>query len=221
MQKYRKTSTSAHAISNEATHIAFATRNNTLSGNNQPYGSLSVSQSVDGVMFSNVQAAIDDIASIATSNVNTVVINTDGITPAPSSQIDRIKLTGVVALDGHTSGDSVIFNFLGFDVPVLVGDTAVDVTNKVIAALQKPVADRMVFSSVRAVSSDRSVIELVYLDSSSHSIQPYTHMGISIAQTIVSPAKPGSGTWEKLGTETKTLAGARNSITLHYFRRTS
>ena len=96
-----KTQSLSQNFSRWANFLKFATtKDNIISGNTQPYGSPTIKQTQDGIFYPNVQSAIDDVASLYTLPINSVVINTDGISPAGKQQIDRYTFTGVVAVNG-------------------------------------------------------------------------------------------------------------------------
>lgn len=200
----------------------FITGNNIVSGNMQPYGSLTISQTQDGVMYSNVQAAIDDIAVMAQQfGINTVVTNIDGISPQGSPQIDNIKFSGVVLTEGKQTGDETLVDVFGFKVKAIVGDSAEDFTDKAIDRLKQALSQQIVFSQVVKSSTASTSAEVTYRDYQPHSLKNYTDQGITITATVVSPSKPGFGTWSLLGNTNIQLDGQKNPIKLYYFVRTS
>lgn len=200
----------------------FVTGNNILSGNMQPYGSVTISQTQDGIMYSNVQAAIDDVAVMAQQfGVNTVVTNTDGVSPQGSPQIDSIKFSGMVLTDGKQTGDETLVDVFGFKVRAIVGDSAEDFTDKAIDRLKQALSQQIAFANVVKSSTASTSAEVTYRDYQTHNLQSYTDQGITITPSLVSPAKSGFGTWSLLGNTNIQLDGQKNPIKLYYFVRTS
>lgn len=206
--------------SNAASHISYVPGDNILSGNTQPVGSVAIGQSFDGVLYPNVQAALDDVVSLFELPVDHVITNTSGISPAGLHQIDTLTFSGIVRLAGKVTGEKVQLNTFGFWTEVLIGDSADEVVAKVKVSLDVAKSSGLVFNEVR-VGSQLNILEVTYNDYQKHSLPEYTNLGIKIAQTVQSPSKPGYGVWLRLGTETKTLVGGTGNVTLHYFRRDS
>ena len=204
--------------SNKASHISFNPGNNILSGNTQAVGSVSVSQSFEGILQPNVQAAIDDVVSLFELPIDHVITNTSGISPAGQRQVDNITFTGVVKLDGKATGDKVQLNTYGFWTEVTVGDSADEAVAKIKVTLDLAKGDGKVFNDV-SVGSQLNILQISYNDFQPHVLKEYTNNGIKISQSIQSPAKSGYGTWLRLGSEDKSFTSG--NITLHYFRRDS
>ncbi|EQA7786697.1 hypothetical protein ACX818_001282 [Acinetobacter baumannii] len=202
------------------THEFTTQRDNIIVGNIQPYGSPNISCTARGVLYPNVQAAVDDLASLYEMPINTVVITDDGVSPAGRQQQDEFKFTGLVAASGKTAGQDVNFNFLGFNIVAKVGETGEEVAAKVKAQLEIAMSNKFVINRVN-FGSTNDVLQVMYNDCQTHIIDDFAEYGIRISQTILSPARPGYGTWFKLGTQTIQLDGSAKPTVLYYFKRTS
>ena len=206
----------------DAKFSPFDTANNTFSGNNQSYGSTTISQAKDGVMTPNVQAAIDDVAVMAQNQgINSVVTNTDGISPQGSPQIDSYKFAGTVLTAGKQTGEETFVDCFGFKVKAIVGDTATDFADKALDRLKEGMSKGIAFTKIVKSSTALSTIEVTYKDYQPHELEQYTNQGITITPTVLSPSKPGYGTWSLLGNTNIQLDGQKNPIKLYYFTRTS
>lgn len=216
-----KATTLSQNVSNEAQSLKFEVlKDNILVGNNQPYGSVTIEQTKNGFMHSNVQAAIDDIISLYTLPINTIITNTDGIYPTGVSQIDRYEFSGEVTDPVLPEGSVVKFNCFGFYTDVLVGDTAEEVASKVKITLLSEALKNNVFNEI-IDGATLSVFEVRYNDTQNHYLNPIYQSGITLTPSILSSAKPGYGTWTRIGTETKTLDGSVEPVTIYYFKRDS
>ena len=193
-------------------------KNDILVGNNQPYGSVTIEQTKEGIMYPNVQAAIDDMVALYTLPINTIITNTDGISPGGISQVDSFNFDGTVSYNGLPNGTSVKFNFFGFYTDVLVGDTADEVASKVKIQLGIAASQGLVFDSVEN-GQTLDVLQIRYNDTQDHYLEEFTELGITVTPSTLSPAKNGYGSWSRIGTEKKTLDGSSGEITIYYFKR--
>lgn len=216
----KTTTLSQNTSKNSIFHEFDVKEGNILIANNQPYGSVTIDEAQHGVKYSNVYAAINDMPALFTLGVNSVVVNTDGISPAGNSQVDEYKFTGVVKAEGKKHGDKVILNCFGFHTVVTVGATAEEATASIKATLELAKHDGIVFNDV-ITGATLDIIQVRYNDFQDHYLKPYTDQGITITPTTVSPAKPGYGIWTRIGTETKALDGSTGNVLLHYFKRES
>lgn len=191
-----------------------------LVGNNQPVGSATISQTQYGIHYPNAQSAIDDSVSLGIMAVNSIIITDDGISPAGNSQTDEYKFAGTVTAEGKNPGDTVIFDFYGFPAEVVIGETGEEVAGKVKTQLDIAMGRNHVFNSV-GFGSTQDILQIKYNDYQNHQIDDKIQFGIKINRTLVSPAKPGYGTWFRIGTQTITLDGATAPTILYYFKRTS
>lgn len=221
MENLFKTESAIDNFVNDSSAIKFDTGSQFLGNNLQKIGRPSISSTHKGFYEPNVNDALEQAVAMAPLGVNSIIVNTDGISPAPAAQVDRISMSGRVLDLNKSIGETVKVNFYGFYVDALNGDTAADFVVKVQNRLRAELAKNNVFASVIIPGQDRQSLEIRYVDNQSHVLPTYSNQGITFRQNVVSPAKQGYGTWLKIGTETKTLIGANSPITLHYFKRTS
>ncbi|ADG60068.1 baseplate wedge subunit [Acinetobacter phage Acj9] len=206
-------------ISRDASFHKFATKHESIIiGNNQPYGSPTINQTLQGIHYANTQSAIDDCVAMFEMPKGACIINTTGVSPAAISQVDDFTFVGNVSIPGATVGSTAIIDFYGFPVTVTQGDTGEEVASKVKIALETAASQNHVFSSV-GFGSTLDILQIRYIDGQTHILPQTSTFGVKVTQTIASPAKPGYGVWRRIGTETKTLDGAATPITLYYFER--
>lgn len=216
-----KTTSLSQNFSRYANNIVYLdTKGSTLVGDSQPVGSVTVKQTIDGVFTPSVQAALDDIVSLYTLPINSVVVNTDGVSPQSIQQVDSFAFSGSVVYDGLTAGAPVKFNFLGFYIDVEVGDSADEVASKTKIYLDTVVGSGSVFNSVNFGAS-LNILQIQYNDVQTHNIDEIVNIGITATPTTISPAKGGYGVWEKIGTESKDLDGSTTTdpTIFYYFKR--
>ncbi|ANA49498.1 baseplate wedge subunit [Salmonella phage vB_SnwM_CGG4-1] len=183
----------------------------------QPYGSLTISEYSKGIEFPNVQSAINDVRNFTIRPINSIEINTDGVSPEGVSQTDTWTFTGTVVKPDGGTGDAIISVF-GFPVTATVGDTAEEFTAKAKLVLEDAVLKNFIINTV-SQGSTGAELTVSYIDNQTHVLQPETHFGITVSSTIISPAKPGYGAWTRIGTKTETLEGSATPVLLHYFKR--
>ena len=216
-----KNITSASNYNRDSAFLSFTSdKNETLVGNNQPLGSVTISELYKGVDYSNVQSALNSIQSLYTVDINSVMINTDGINPAGVSQYDSFKFVGTATDSTKQIGDKLKFNFYGLYVDVLNGDSAEEVASKVKSAIEAEITKTHVFNTV-AVGQSLDTITVSYIDYNNHTLTDIENLSVTVEYSNISPAKSGYGTWKRLGTQTLTLDGASEPVTLHYFKRIS
>lgn len=210
-------STKAGVVSRQADYLQFNTTTNNDVMGKQPYGSLTITQLVNGIEYPNVQSAINDVRNFSIRPVNAIEINTDGISPEGISQTDMWSLSGTVTrADGLT--DDCIISLFGFDVGVSVGDTAEEVTAKAKLVLQNAVTNNFVLNVVNDGPSGHE-LEVTYIDNQQHSLKSKTQFGITMTSTNLTPGKEGYGAWTRIGTKSETLDGSASPVLLHFFKR--
>ncbi|MGQ3469425.1 hypothetical protein, partial [Xanthomonas campestris] len=94
-------------------------------GNTAPIGSLTFEQMDLGVWYPNTEAAINDLMSLQSAEIGTIICNDTGISPQPAQQITRATFSGVVALEPKEDGsvgDPVIIHILGLPIRIANGD---------------------------------------------------------------------------------------------------
>lgn len=190
----------------------------TLVANKQPYGKPCIDSIQRGVDYPNAQSAIDDLAATFELPINTVIITNDGISPGGSSQQDEFKFVGIAADPNLATGSTIVFNFLGFDVKVLVGDSAEEVAAKVKTVLEIAVSNQLAIDRVN-FGATLDILQITYNDFQHHLVSEYTSRGVKVTQNIITPPRSGYGIWNRLGTQTITLDGSAGSTVLTYFRR--
>ncbi|AKU43828.1 baseplate wedge subunit [Citrobacter phage Merlin] len=207
----------AGVVSRLADYLQFNTTQNNDVMNKQPYGSITITQLAKGVEYSNIQSAIQDIRSFSIRPINSIEINTDGISPEGVSQTDQWTFTGTVARqDGETS--DCIISVFGFNVLVSVGDTAEEVKAKAKLVLEDAVTNNFVVNTV-ADGTNGNELVVTYIDNQSHNLKPLSSYGITVSSTTLTPGKEGYGVWNRIGTKTETLEGLTDPVLLHYFKR--
>ena len=211
----------AENTSRQSEYHNFTTKpGNILVGNTQPYGSPTIDEVRMGVDYPNVHSAINDMAALFEMPVNTVMISTDGVSPAGVQQTTSFKFTGAVVFTGKNTGDDVIYDFYGFPVKVKVGDTGEVVSQKAKLVLDLAVSSGIAINEV-VFGSSFDTLQVKFNDCQQHILEPVLSLGITVTPTIISPSRPGYGVWIRMGTQTITLDGGTGSTVLHYFRRDS
>lgn len=208
----------AGVISRQTQYSEFITTENNIDVmNSQPFGSLTVSELSNGIEYPNAQSAINDIRNFTIRPINSIEINTDGISPEGERQSDFWKFAGtVIRPDGLT--DDVIISVYGFPVTVSLNDTGEIVATKVKSVLATAMVNNKVIYDVKdGPTTDQ--LEISYIDNQAHVLPTKSEFGIVISQEIISPSKPGYGSWIRIGTKTETLDGAADPVLLHYFKR--
>lgn len=218
-----KTREGARVVSREADYLEFRPSGGPIVGEKQQIGSLTASQSSRGVMYPTVQSAIDDLSSFVFTNINGVVMNTDGESPQGVQQVSRITISGTVEapdeLPGVTPPTEVTIPILGFPFKYTVGDTAEQMATEVAKHIQTLVDDSVVFDFVQQSTETLNMIDIRFIDYQNHSFEDYTVNGITISVATISEPRAGYGTWIKLGQKAETFENAPDPVTLHYFKR--
>lgn len=210
----------AGVISREADYLQFSVTDGNIDVmNNQPYGSNTISQKFKGVQYPNIQSAIDDVRNFSILPVESVLINTDGISPEGQAQSDAWTFSGTVENGTAAEGTSVIVNVYGFSIVASVGDTAEEFTAKVKIALEQAVVKNEIINEVTDSPGSGNILNVKYQDNQVHKLPSYSDHGITISSSIASPAKAGYGTWNLIGRQTITFDGASDPTVLHYFKR--
>lgn len=187
--------------------------------NRQAVGSVTISQTSKGFYEPNVQSAINDVHSLSILPINSIVINSDGISPEGQSQVDDWIFTGTVSNESDPVGTEVIIPVFGFPVKALVGDNAEEFATKVKTSLAEAVTNRMAINSYTDHPTDGNTIQVTYIDNQAHNLESYYSYGITISASSVSPSKPGYGDWSRIGAQTITFDGSSDQTILYYFKR--
>lgn len=222
-----KTREGAKVSSREANFLEYKQHtgisDNPVVGNTNDLGTVGTEQSTLGVWYPTVQAAIEDLNSLLIGNIGDVTINSTGISPQGVQQIGSVKFEGTVEFidNGETPVTSAVVEILGFPVTFEAGETSDQIAVKFVEAVTPYVDNNKVFAQIEQMSADPSTVQFRHVDYRIHSYSDTKKYGIQMNFEIASPARNGSGTWIKLGQESKTFENATDSVTLHYYKRTS
>lgn len=211
--------TLSHNTSKAAvTHSFEVQPNSIIIANARPIGGVTINSSAKGVNYPNTQSAIDDISSMVEQAIGSVSINTTGVSPQGSSQVDDFVFTGTVKHPTKVNGDPVDFDFYGIPVVVNVGDTGEEVAAKIKLRLDAIAGEGRIFNSV-SHGATLDIIQVTYTDHQPHILPVLSQYTLKVTQTQTSPSKPGYGSWVRIGTQTLTLDGSTAPVTLFYFKR--
>ncbi|AHY25142.1 baseplate wedge subunit [Pectobacterium bacteriophage PM2] len=210
----------AGVVSRFADFLQFITnpfKTNEVAGE-RPIGGVSATQTSKGVFYPTVQSAIDDLSGRCDLEINSVIVNTDGIVPGFVNQSDQIKFSGTVI----GTGTKMIY-VLGFPVIIDSSDTPEIIATKAEAVLIEAVINSIAIKSVSVDNTDASILNITYNDYQNHVFEEDVQHGVKITQTTVVSPRAGYGNWERLGTQSVTLTGGtvNGTITLYYFQRVS
>lgn len=176
-------------------------------------GAVNVDQLKVGATEPNVQSAISDLTNMYQVHVGGVVIHhVDNENPAGVSMSERLTFVGTAEFD--------FIECYGVGVKVTVGDNAGLVKDKVYNELSKLKDSNMVFSAVTKTAGSDSQLDITFIDTNPHDNYVIDKDGISIVGSTTTVAKPGYGTWIKIGTSTITPTQGQNP-TLYYWKRTA
>lgn len=176
-------------------------------------GTASVDQLQLGVDYPNTQSAIDDLVNAYQVPINCVVTFADSLTtPGGDSMEEELVFTG--------EATGTLIHVYGVPVQVDIGDNAVAVSTKALAVLNKYKDAKIAIKTAVAVPGFNDKLKVSFLDTNPHANYNYSSAGITIAGLTTTPAKPGYGSWTKIGTGIiKDGSGA--DVTLHYYKRTA
>lgn len=217
---YSKTRGGANSVSDDAAFLKFDVGSkDPIIGNSRPIGGVNVDQSNKGVMYPNVQSAIDDLYSIATVRIGDVLVTTNATPPQAAGQVETLTFSGTATWSGTDQKiKKTVIHVYGVPIIVNIGATHTDVVSATLAKFQELMNKQILFKRVSKKADDSGVadkLEVEMLDAVQHQPFSRTENGITITGHIDSPARGGYGTWTDLGTESKF------GETLHYFKRTA
>lgn len=181
-------------------------------GGTTKVGSPTVDQLQLGVDYPNVQSAVDDLTQLYQTPIDGVVTFTERTrTPDGINMIERLVVTG--------EATSTITYVYGIPVPILVGDNQDSVTAKIITVLNKYKDAGIAFRKIEKPAGVNSQIDVTFTDTNPHENHRYSNNGITIQGSTIEHARPGYGTWSKVGEQKLTL----NSVetTFYYYKRVS
>lgn len=189
-------------------------------GNKAPIGSLTFEQMDLGVWYPNTEAAINDLMSLQSAEIGTIICNDTGISPQPAQQITRATFSGVVSLEPKEDGsvgDPVIIHILGLPIRIANGDDFAAVATRWYDKVKELEAVGKVVQQVTQSPATPQYVDIIHLDYQNHNFETYKKYGLTVEFTVTSPAKAGYGQWDAIGNESKTFGA--NTFTFHYFRR--
>lgn len=214
--------TKAGVISREADFLGFRKNPTQIDIlNNQSVGSVTISQLAKGFYDDNVESAINDVHNIARADVGTVTINTSGVSPEGTSQVDYWSFSGSVTDPSLPDGSPVIVKVYGLPVNATVGMTADEFVVQLRTTLRNAISDQLAIAEYKDDPTVGTKLQITYLDNQRHVLPTYSSYGITVSQEIVSQAKSGYGTWNLLGAQTLTLDNHNSPTTFYYFVRTA
>ncbi|QPB12436.1 hypothetical protein [Providencia phage PSTCR6] len=209
-----KTRGGATVPSRKADYLEYRVGDDTYSGNSAPIGNYGTDQSVLGARYPTVQGAIEDLQGTFLE-VNSIIINDDGVNPQGTSQVDLLTIDGSVVSDTQTA----IISVFGLPFVFEKNDTTEEIAAKIVAQAQDYIIRNEYFSVVQLNALDSKKIDIQYLDFRKH--LPFTHSekGVTFTTEMQSPAKAGYGVWNKIGTQEVTFVDQTDKKLLHYFKR--
>lgn len=212
-----KTREGAKVPSREADYLQYNMGDKSpLIGGKRSIGAANIDQTRKGVWYPNVQSAIDDLFSMAEQfPINGILTTTDTFPPAAVQQVETITFSGIVTNTDPNQGKAVIHVY-GF--PFIFENTtnASTVCETVFNFFNDMVADEKVFDLVTRKGSTGELLEVRFIDAVSHPVTNTTENGITMQGTIDVKARPGYGTWSKLGEADLPVDPA---VHVYYFKR--
>lgn len=221
---HTKTRGGAELQSRLADYLEFtpSSVNTAIIGNKNPIGATSTKQTSKGVWYPNVQAAIDDLASICTQPINSVVMNTDGINPAGTQQVTQLVFSGTASVN-ISLGESILtkakYQIMGFTIEVQDGDSSDIIATKLKTVMDAAALKNIAIDACIKDPINPSQLSIRHIDFQNHVAVSAKFLGITMTATVSSPAKFGYGTWFRLGQIATTMDGASTPETIHYFKR--
>lgn len=191
-------------------------------GNMSQVGSPTIVDSINGVKTPNVNAAINDLISISILPINTIIQNTDGVSPQGQAQQLKITFSGKYHPFVYTEETgNVNAEILGIPVEIPIGATEDKITAAFFKSASELSAKGFYFSSVDLVGpTEPYSVNLELISPTEELIKPQlVGNQLNIDIEVVSPAKPGYGIWTLIGTEIKTLTGSTDAIEIYYYKR--
>lgn len=182
-------------------------------GDKVKIGSLGVDQLKKYSQFPNIQSALDDIVNLYQVPIGGVVILKD-ITATPSG----IKMQEELTFDGSATGGEI--ECYGLRIKVNAGDNKTTVRTKVFNFLNTNFTNETVaFDEVKEEGDSK--LRVTFIDTNPHDNYSYSNNGITITGSTLTPAKPGYGSWSKIGESTMENPTTAGEDKLYYWMRTA
>lgn len=209
-----KTRSKASVFSSDAAFISYDPGSkDPVIGNARPIGGLNVDQSRKGSYINNVQSAIDDLYSLSMIRIGDVLVTTNATSPQAAGQIETLTFSGTVNNQHNPDANKILINVLGYPFIVENGTSGVKLCEVVSAKFEELMRENIMFAQVKRKGSSNDQLEIHYIDSIEHEATNINKYGITITGEINSPARPGYGSWSRIGIEEKF------DTTLYYFKR--
>lgn len=174
-----------------------------------------------GVDIPNVNSSIMNLTNISVLPINTIIVNSDGISPQGLGQQLRITFTGTYEPFGVVDPKIVIYETKIAGVPVKLkkGATTLEITEEFFKSCSNMVQNSLYFS--KAIMGDLENPHSVIVDLITPNTVIPENQQIGPKLTVefeeVSPAKLGYGLWDLIGSETKTFGSVEQEF--YYFKR--
>lgn len=209
-----KTRSKAGVFSSDAAFIKYTPGSkDPIIGNARPIGGINPDQTRKGSFDSNVQSALDDLYTLSMFRIDDVLVTANSTPPEAAGQIETLSFSGTVNNTANPEAEKVVIEVLGYPFVVSNGASSLSLCEMVTAKFTELMGQNKMFSRVERKGSGNDQIELQYIDSIQHEPTNINKHGITITGEINSPARPGYGTWSRLGTEEKF------GTVLYYFKR--
>lgn len=213
-----KTREGARVPSREADFLQFNVgTKQPLIGGKRSIGGANIDQTSRGVMYDNVQSAIDDLYSLSEQvPINAVITMTEDDPPIAIQQVESLTFDGTVQNPNPEETQATIHVY-GF--PFVFDNTtnASTVCETVYNKFTEFVAEDKYFDEVNRKGLNGEILEVRFIDSVPHPATVVNENGITITGVIDVNARSGYGSWTKLGEGT--LPGVTPEVVVYYFKR--
>lgn len=207
----------------DARGLAVIAEPNPVIGNGNSIPDPSYSDIILGVTKPNINSSIKNLINISVLPINSVIINTDGVSPQGQGQQLKLTFSGKYDPFGIIAPGTEVLKteILGVPVELSIENSTLDVVEAFFKSATNLVDKGVYFSNVSMVGTSEPHAILVEL------ITPdlYTPITQQVGNQLVidfeevSPAKLGYGVWDLIGSETKTFSGVEAPQELYYFKR--
>ncbi|QPI17858.1 baseplate wedge subunit tail pin [Pectobacterium phage POP12] len=212
-----KTREGAKVPSREANYLQFNPDNKLPDiGGKRAIGGVNVDQTRLGVLYPNIQSAIDDLYSqIHQVPVNAVISLTVDQPPVAVQQVESITFSGSVSSTEFEATKEVIHVY-GYPFMFPLNTNASTICETVYNFFNTLVASEQVFDFVARKGANGDILEVRFIDCLPHERTDSTEHGVTMSGNIDVQAQSGYGTWSKLGT---TDLAVTPPVPLYHFKR--
>lgn len=213
-----KTREGARVLSKEADYLQYDTYGKLpLIGGKRSIGEPNIDQTKRGVLYGNVQSAIDDLYTLIEQiPINGVVTMTEDAPPIAVQQVESVSFDGIVQ-NIDSDQEQAVVHVYGFPFIFDNGTNAATVCETAYNKFTEFVAAEKYFAEVNRKGVDGTILECRFIDSVSHPATNISENGIRQIGTIDVAAKSGYGSWVKLGSGF--LPNVTPQVTVYYFKR--